>query len=149
MSKGYVASGTSNSAAISKTALSFLAATSNYPRLVSLTVGTFTTPADEAGTITLDRITANGTGTTVTPSKMDPAAPASAVTARNNHTAEPTYASTPLLVLPLAQRATYRHVWRPDVAPRVAASASAGVGVKATAFASGAWSPSVILEWTE
>ena len=72
----------------------------------------------------VSRITANGTGTAVTPVALDPADAAAASTANANYTAEPTVtASSSGFYVGINQRASYRWVAAPGselVAPATA-----------------------------
>jgi hypothetical protein len=59
-------------------------------KIVEFTFGTDGTPADQAMTFDVSRISADGTATTITPNKLDPADGAFLGAATANHTAEPT-----------------------------------------------------------
>ena len=73
-----------------KTALAIIGGTGVRPKLCEAEWGT-DTAGDFAIEFLLQRLTANGTGTSVTPKPCDSAEPATEVTAGSNYTAEPTY----------------------------------------------------------
>ncbi|MGE0290338.1 MAG: hypothetical protein AB7I42_24860 [Bradyrhizobium sp.] len=78
------------------------------------TVGVDGTPADQAMTYDISRVTAVGTATAITPTKLDPADGASAMEAHANSTSEPTVTSaSSLWATGINQRATHRWVAMP------------------------------------
>jgi len=88
-------------------------------------------PADQQFTWTVGHITTTGTFTSVTPQPLDADAPVAIATAGSIATAEPTYASVPLLVLGVHQRAIFRWVARERGELVTAKTASNGIGCKA------------------
>ena len=68
----------------------FAGATVRRTKVYDILIGTNGTPADNYMEFDVSRITANGTGTAVTPVALDPADAAAASTANANYTAEPT-----------------------------------------------------------
>jgi hypothetical protein len=96
------------------------------PHLFHITFGSDATPADQAFDMVVQRYTAAGTATSVTPTPQDPANPAALSAAGSNHTAEPTYTSgLIMLAFPINQQGTF--VWQTDpeygfVAPATAAN---------------------------
>jgi len=95
-----------------------------------LIVGSEASPADNAFLYVLQRCTAAGTSTSVTPSSLDPADAATESDAGENHTIEPTYTATLILLeIPLNQRATFRWVAAPGSELTVPATASNGIGI--------------------
>jgi hypothetical protein len=87
--------------------------------------------ADNPFLYILQRCTAQGTSTAVTPQNLDPADAPTESTAGENHTVEPTYtAGAILLEIPLNQRATFR--WIATEGGRLIAPATAanGIGVQ-------------------
>ena len=89
------------------------------------------TPADNAFRYIIQRCTAAGTSTSVTPSPLDPADAATESDAGENHTIEPTYtANLILLAVGLNQRATFRWVASPGGELVYPATASNGLGVQ-------------------
>lgn len=94
-------------------------------------LGSEAAAADNPFLYILQRVTAAGTRTSVTPQQVDPGDAAAATTAGENHTVEPTYtAGAILLEVPLNQRATMR--WQVD--PRdglvIPATANNGIGIQ-------------------
>lgn len=93
--------------------------------------GSEATPADNAFRYIVQRCTALGTSTSVTPQPLDPADAATESDAGENHTIEPTYtASAILLAVGLNQRATFRWVASPGGELVYPATASNGLGVQ-------------------
>lgn len=98
-------------------------------KLYDIVLGSEASPADNAFLYVIQRITTAGTSTAVTPSPIDPADAASAMTAGQNHTIEPTYtAGLVMLRLPLNQRATFRWVAGQGGELVIPATASNGLG---------------------
>jgi hypothetical protein len=86
--------------------------------------------ADNPFLYVLQRCTAPGTSTAVTPQNLDPADATTECDAGENHTVEPTYtAGAILLEIPLNQRSTFR--WLATEGGRLVspATASNGVGI--------------------
>jgi hypothetical protein len=105
-------------------------------RCYFLQLGCEADAGDNEALWTLQRTTANGTRTSVTPQKLDPADAAAAFTAGQNHTAEPTYPANEILLdTPLNQRATYQWQAPPGGELVIPATADAGLGLKLTMFA--------------
>ena len=107
-------------------------------KVYDLILGSEATPADAALLYTIQRCTAAGTSTGVTPQPLDPADAATEMDAGENHTIEPTYtAGAILLNIPVNQRATFRWVAAPGgelVAPATAAN---GVGIQTDTISTG------------
>ena len=100
-------------------------------RLYDILVGSEASPADNAFLYTVQRCTAAGTSTAVTPRNLDPASATTEMDAGENHTVEPTYtASAELLFIPVNQRATMRWVAAPGGELVFPATASNGFGVE-------------------
>ena len=79
-----------------------------------LILGIDGTPADQAMAWDLSRTTAIGTGTSATPTKLDPADGASPMVGTVNHTGEPTVTgASSMLSIALNQRTTHRWVANP------------------------------------
>lgn len=94
-------------------------------------LGSEGTPADNPFRWQLQRSSAAGTSTSVTPTALDPADTAAVTTAGENHTIEPTYtAGAILLDIPLNQRATFRWVAKDGCGLVIPATAAAGIGIK-------------------
>ena len=95
--------------------------------------GSEASPADNAFLYIVQRCTALGTSTAVTPQPLDPADAATESDAGENHTIEPTYtANAVLLAIGLNQRATFRWVAAPGGELTYPATASNGLGVQTT-----------------
>lgn len=109
-----------------------IAADGTTPRrqkIVEFSVGARAVPADNALLHTVQRFTAQGTGTAVTPQALDPADAAALADALENHTAEPTYTANAILwQIALNQRATYRWVAAPGKEFVIPATANNGLG---------------------
>lgn len=94
--------------------------------------GTDGTPADNAMTFDVSRCTDEGTGTTVTPNKLDPADGAFLGLGKANHTVEPTVTATSSLWgAGMNQRATHRWVAFPGQEIVVPATNLAGLVFRA------------------
>ena len=61
-------------------------------------IGSGATPDDQANNLQVNRMTAAGTSTAVTPQKLDPAEGAAVTTGGENHTVEPTKTSGEVLL---------------------------------------------------
>lgn len=89
-----------------------------------LTIGSAATPADQASELQVNRVTALGTSTSVTPGPLDEAEAAAVTTAGENHSAEPTKTAGSVLLRILhnsrAAKDWYskdgRELWAPDTA---------------------------------
>lgn len=100
-------------------------------KFYDLVFGSEATPADNAFKWMLQRFTAAGTSTAVTPSPLDPADAATESDAGENSTIEPTYtAGLILLSVGLNQRATFRWVASPGGELTYPATASNGIGIQ-------------------
>lgn len=100
--------------------------------------GSEATPADAALLWTVQRCTAAGTGTSVTPQPLDPADAATEADAAENHTIEPTYtAGAIMLNIAVNQRATFRWVAGPGYEIVTPATASNGLGVQTDTISTG------------
>ena len=94
-------------------------------------LGSEASAADNPFLYTLQRCTAAGTSTGVTPQPLDPADAATETDAGENHTIEPTYtAGAILLNIALNQRATFRWVAAPYGELVTPATAANGIGVQ-------------------
>ena len=100
-------------------------------KFYDLMFGSEASPADNAFLYIVQRCTALGTSTAVTPSPIDPADAATESDAGENHTIEPTYtANLVLLAIALNQRATFRWVAAPGGELVTTATASNGLGIQ-------------------
>lgn len=98
-----------------------------------LILGSEAAAADNPFLYIVQRCTALGTSTAVTPIALDPADAATESDAGENHTIEPTYtAGAVLLAIALNQRATFRWVAAPGGELVYPATASNGLGIQTT-----------------
>src|SRR5687768_17766358 len=133
MARRYAISGTDTNTA-STTQLGLTATTAVRPMIAEIVVSSVATPADNAGEYFLQRYTAAGTSTAVTPQALDSGDPASTATAGVNHSAEPTYTANAIMArFATNQRATYRWVAIPGYEPKAPATAANGFGLLANA----------------
>jgi hypothetical protein len=114
--------------------LGSIAADATRPRrgkVFDMVFGCEAAPADNPFLYVIQRFTAAGTSTAVTPRPIDPADAATEADAGQNHTVEPTYtAGGELLDIAINQRATFR--WQQDPAYGLVypATASNGLGIQ-------------------
>lgn len=129
MARKYVSDGSQNATAATSV-LGVTSASTIRPRLFDLVFGSGATPADQAFNMQVQRYTAAGTATSVTPQAIDPGDPASLASAGENHTAEPTYTSgAVMLSFSVNQQATFRWVVPPDEGIIMPATAANGLGL--------------------
>ena len=119
-----------------KSILQLTGATTFRFGLYDVVFSTNGTPADNDITYGIQRTTADGTDTAVTPAPPDPADPASLVTAGEDASSEPTDASIiPLLEVGVHQRATFRWAAAPGGEIIVAAVANEGLTLQSLSSA--------------
>lgn len=107
-------------------------------RVYDLILGSEATPADAAVLWVVQRYTAAGTSTAVTPNALDPADAAFGGACGENHTIDATYtAGAVALSVPLNQRATFRWVAAPGGELVYPATAANGFGIRTTAISTG------------
>ncbi|MCC6419933.1 MAG: hypothetical protein IT429_16990 [Gemmataceae bacterium] len=112
------------------TCLGLTGGTTVRPLVYDLLIGSAATPADNAIEWYIQRSTAAGTATSVTPQPLDSGDPAATTAAGEDHTAEPTYTSNAILWrLALNQRASHRWVADPDGGLLVPATSNNGLGL--------------------
>ena len=101
-------------------------------KVFDVLIGTNGTPADNFLQWDISRMTADGTGTAVTPNPLDPADVAALATAKSNYSAEPTItASSSLFNVGVNQRASYRWVAAPGSELLFPATAGNGLALRA------------------
>jgi hypothetical protein len=129
----YSASGSQTLTTSAVTALGFAAqSTAHRNSVYEFHIANVGTPADQVTLHTIQRITADGSGSAVTPSPLDPADRASQCTCLENHTSEPTYTSGgELMEYPLNHRAFLRWVAAPGSELITPATDNNGIGFKA------------------
>lgn len=112
------------------TILGLTAGATVRPRVHYVVMGSAATPAEMAFEWVMQRTTAAGTSTAVTPQKLDPFIVNAATTAAGEaHSAEPTYtANEIMLAISLNQRATFQWYAQPGREIFAAAVASNGLG---------------------
>lgn len=100
-------------------------------KLYDFMFGSEATPADNVFLWQVQRATAAGTSTGVTPTALDPADAATEADAGENHTVDATVtAGAILLSIPLNQRASYRWVAAPGSELVYPATASNGLAIR-------------------
>jgi len=128
----YSASGSQTLTTSATTALGVTSNTSTVQRnwVYELTFGNVGTPADQVSVIVVQRVTAPGSATAVTPTLLDLADRAAQAVAGENHTSEPTYTSnTEVMEVPLNHRATFRWVAPPNGEIVCPATSGDGIGI--------------------
>ncbi len=131
MARNYTISGTRAVSSPTKTLLGLTGGTTNRPVVLDILCGSTATPADNALEFILQRYTAAGTSSAVTPAALDDQDPAAIASAGANHTVEPTYTSGKILMdLAMNQRATQRWVPSPGREIKLPATANNGVGLQ-------------------
>ncbi len=124
-------------------------ATTIRPVIFEIIIGCAATPADQATLFHLQRFTAAGTATAVTPMPFDPDDPAALAAAAKNHTVEPTYTADEILLQePLNQRATFRWMSLPEFGFMIPAVSNNGLGLKAST-ATGTADHHCTIAWAE
>lgn len=111
-----------------KTILTLLSAATRRPRLIQLIIGCSGAAADNVALFKIQRITADGTGTAVTPLAADGGDGAATCTAKANYTVEPTYLAGDGIQIALNQRATL--VWNVPVSYLPALGSGPGIGIQ-------------------
>lgn len=149
MSRRYSIDGQDTNTAAT-TILGLTSAATVRPRIYDLIVGSDATPADNAAEYVLQRYTAAGTSTSVTPKGLDPSDPAALASAGEAHSAEPTYtADAIMLQWAQNQRATFRWVAAPMGEIILPATAANGVGVQVIGIAGSAVNTNVTMHYEE
>ena len=120
------------------------------PKIYDFMLGSDATRADNAAEYVLQRYTAAGTATAVTPKALDPGDPASLAAAGEAHSAEPTYtADAIMLQFALNQRATFRWVAAPGGEIVLPATAANGVGLQVIGIAGSAVNVNACMHFEE
>ncbi len=132
------------------TILGLTSAATIRPKLYDFTSGSAATPADNAGEYYIQRSTAAGTSTAVTPQALDTGDPSSLASAGEAHTVEPTYtANAILLAWTQNQRATFRWVASPGGEIVLPATAANGIGFVVAQIAGSAVQMSICAHFIE
>ena len=127
----YPANGDQNLTTTRITALSVTgnATTAHRGWVYDMYFGNEGTPADLAGTYLVERCTAPGTATAVTPGKIDEQDRAAQAVANENHTVEPTYTANEIMLeVPVNHRGTYRWIAPPGGELVIPATTTDGFG---------------------
>ena len=131
MGRRYSIDGAQAVASATDTVLGLTSTTAIRPAVYDIIFGSNATPADNALNWLVQRYTAAGTATAVTPQPLDSGDPAATATAGENHTAEPTYTANAILLnISANQRSTQRWVASPGGEMILPASAANGVGIQ-------------------
>jgi hypothetical protein len=131
MGRRYAIDGAQAVASPTDTVLGLTSASTIRPAVYDIIFGSSATPADNALNWLLQRYTAAGTATAVTPQALDSADPAALASAGEDHTAEPTFtANAVLLNVSANQRSTQRWVAAPGGEILLPATAANGVGLQ-------------------
>lgn len=126
----YAVNGDQNIASPTVTLLGITATTAVEPTVCFQSIGCQDTPADSAIEWYIQRSTAAGTATSVTPQNLGPGTTASTTTAGKNHTAEPTYTSNAILWrMALNQRASHTIVFDTEGGLAAPATSNNGLGL--------------------
>jgi len=128
---GYTASGIQTTASTADSALTIAEGATTLHRvwITEFLIADIGTPADNVFIWTVQRATADGDGTAVTPTRLDLADAEALSVCVENHTTEPTYTSTEeLFEFGLNARATFRWVASPGMEIIIPATANVGVG---------------------
>lgn len=129
--RAYSIDGAQAVASPTDTVLGLTSTTAIRPRVFFISFGSSATPADNALNWLLQRYTAAGTATAVTPQALDAGDPAATATAGEDHTVEPTYTANAILLnVSVNQRATYQWNARPGAEIVLPATAANGVGLQ-------------------
>ena len=108
------------------TIIGLTASTLTRAELLEVLYGADDTPADNMIRVLGRKYTAAGTSTAVTPDGYDDADPAAQLSVGSNHTAEPTYATVPLIDVTVHLRSTF--VWKQNEGKGVIIPATAANG---------------------
>lgn len=129
----YVTSG-SMALVAGKATLSVIAAATVRPKIYDIVLSSSSTPNDYSADFQIQRFTADGTATAVTPQAIDPADPAAVATSKHTYTIDPTLTAGALLLrIAHNQRATVRWVAAPGGELVVPATAGNGAALQCNA----------------
>lgn len=135
--------------AATKTILAVLASSTRRAKLKQFIVACTDTPADATALFKIGFLTADGTGTGVTPVAVDSADGAPSCTAKKNYTVEPTYGANLLSEFGLNQRVTmiWNCVFNGEFVTNLSTGTNLGIGIQ---MVSGpALTYSVDFQWEE
>jgi len=133
MARRYSVTGTDTNTA-STTILGITGGTGIRPLVYEVIIGPNSAPVDSYAEYVLQRTTAAGTSTAVTPQALESSDPAATTASGMAHTVEPTYtANAILLQLPVYSRSTMRWQTLPEFGLKVPATSANGLGILVTA----------------
>lgn len=133
----------------STTILALAGTTAVRPAVYDLISGSDATPADNAAEYNLQRHSAIGTSTSVTPQALNSGDPSATATAGEAHTVEPTYTANAVMLNYMHnQRATFRWVAAPD-GEIVCPASTNGLGVQVITVAGSAVNTGVTIHYLE
>lgn len=131
MGRRYSVDGTTACDSSADSVISVISASTIRPAVYDIIFGSNATPADNALTWLLQRFTADGTGTSVTPIALDSGDPSATGTSKEDYTAEPTYTANAIVMnISANQRATTRWVASPGGELKCPATAANGLGMQ-------------------
>lgn len=117
-----------------KATLSVIAATTTRPKVYDVVLSSSSTPNDYSADFQIQRFSADGTATAVTPKPLDFADVAARATSKHTYTVDPTLTAGELMLrLAHNQRATVRWVAAPGSEICIPASTGAGVAMQCNA----------------
>jgi hypothetical protein len=129
MPKKFSINGSQAVASPTDSVLGLTSATTVRPEIYHFVLGCQATPADNALNWLLQRYTAAGTATAVTPHALDPSDPAALASAGEDHSVEPTYTAGAILgEFSVNQRASLPWYAREGREIKLPATAANGVG---------------------
>lgn len=133
MARRYSITGTDTNTA-STTMLALTGGTGIRPLIYEVIIGPNSAPVDSYAEYAVQRTTAAGTSTAVTPQPLDSGDPAATTAAGMAHSAEPTYTANAILLhLPVYSRSTMRWQTLPEFGLKIPATAANGAGILVTA----------------
>lgn len=136
MARRYAVTGTDTNTA-STTQAGITSAATVRPVLYYIEISSPATPAEQAAEYFIQRYTAAGTSTAFTPVALDPGDPASLASAGINHSVEPTYtASAVMLRWAMNQRVTFQWAAPVEFGLKMPATAANGLGLLSNAVTS-------------
>lgn len=133
MGRRYTSIGSQNAsvAAATDTILVLTSATTIRPSIYGILIGSAGVPADNGLRIDVQRVTATGADTAVTPQAHDPADPASLATAGSNNTGAHTYTAGAILdQISMNQKSTFTWETDPELGFILPATADSGIGLR-------------------
>ncbi len=132
------------------TILGLTSAATVRPKVYDMIFGSDATPADNSAEYVLQRYTAAGTSTGVTPKALDPSDPSALGSAGEAHSVEPTYtADAIMLQWAQNQRLTFRWVAAPMGEIILPATAANGLGLQVIGTAGSAVNMNCTIHYEE